>query len=250
MMLVASSAMPAFGQSGTTQQSVVPPLTRAELLKKWDINGDGSLDAGEVEVASSKMRLERARLRLSTGLDPITGKPRNGSAADDADDETAADEAPQKPLTVDELAEKLGFTPVDADGDQNGKKRSSDPADNDPAGNDERRSLPPPRMFGLPPLRSQQSGALLASPGAGGLPLTGGSRAGGLPARPGYGSGVTSSSLNAGRTDASSTGGLVPRLRSATPTTNLPAGMQPPAGSLSPAPPRPRRTVDDFDVYR
>jgi hypothetical protein len=246
----------ASGQTARGSTPVMPRLTREELLKKWDLNGDGSLDAGEVEVATSKMRLERAEMRLSTGLDPITGKPRD-AAPDDADDETAADSGERKPLTVDELAARLGFTPVDANGEQGGAPRSPDSAANDAARTETSAAIGPRPMFGLPPLRSQQPGALVAPPGSPapgsgspGLPLTGGVRAGGLPARPGYGSSVAPPSLNAGRADAITSGGLVPRRRLPGDAPELPPGLQPPASPPSPATPRPRRTVDDFDVYR
>jgi hypothetical protein len=244
------------GQTARGGTPVMPRLTREELLKKWDLNGDGTLDAGEVEVATSKMRLERAEMRLSTGLDPVTGKPRDAAPAD-ADDENAADTGERKPLTVDELAAKLGFAPVDADGEQSGTPRSPDSAANNAARPDTSAAIAPRPMFGLPPLRSQQPGALLTPPGSPapgsmspGLPLTGGVRAGGLPARPGYGSHVAPPSLNAGRADATTSGGLVPRRRLSGDAPELPAGLQPPAGTPSPATPRPRRTVDDFDVYR
>jgi len=244
------------GQTARGSTPVTPRLTREELLKKWDLNGDGKLDTGEVEMATSKMRLERAEMRLSTGLDPVTGKPRNATA-DDANDETAGDAGERKTLTVDELAAKLGFAPADADGEQGGGPRSPDSAANDDARPDTSAAIAPRPMFGLPPLRSQQSGALLAPPGSPapgsgspGLPLTGGVRAGGLPARPGYGSHVSSPSLNAGRADAATSGGLVPRRRLPGDAPELPAGLQPPAGTPPPATPRPRRTVDDFDVYR
>jgi len=244
------------GQTARGSTPVTPRLTREELLKKWDLNGDGKIDTGEVEMATSKMRLERAEMRLSTGLDPVTGKPRN-AAADDADDEIAADAGERQPLTVDELAAKLGFAPADATSEQGGGPRSPDSAANDDARPDTSAAIAPRPMFGLPPLRSQQSGALLAPPGSPapgsgspGLPLTGGVRAGGLPARPGYGSHVSPPSLNAGRADAATSGGLVPRRRLPGDAPELPAGLQPPAGTPSPATPRPRRTVDDFDVYR
>jgi len=245
---IACACQHAPGQTAAGSKPVVPRLTREELLKKWDLNGDGTIDAGEVEVATSKMRLERAEMRLGAGLDPVTGKPRNNTTDDpegDADD----DAGERRPLTVDELAAKLGFAPADAGGEQSGRETSATP--------EASAAISRPRMFGLPPLRGQQPEAFAfprgsAAPGSGdsGLPLTGGVRAGGLPARPGYGSRVAAPSLNAGRADATSTGGLVPRRRSPGETPDLPAGLQPAAGSRTQATPPPRRTVDDFDVYR
>ncbi|MGB8853275.1 MAG: hypothetical protein WCC69_06905, partial [Pirellulales bacterium] len=60
----------------TTPVPVVPRKTRAELIREWDINSDGTIDIGEAEVAASRMRLERAAMRLNSGFDPVTGRPR------------------------------------------------------------------------------------------------------------------------------------------------------------------------------
>jgi hypothetical protein len=263
IMSIACGGRLAPGQTAAGGKPVMPRLTREELLKKWDLNGDGKLDVGEVEVATSKMRLERAEMRLSTSLDPITGKPRNPVTDDlegDADDDGGAG-GERKPLTVDELAAKLGFTLTDADGEPRSGPRSPDSPATDAGRPETSAAIAPRPTFGLPPLRSQQPGAPAppGSPAVGsgspGLPLTGGVRGGGLPARPGYGSQVSPPSLNAGRADAASTGGLLPRRRLPGDTPGLSSGLQPPAGSPPPAasPPaasRPRRTVDDFDIYR
>ena len=58
-----------------------PRKTREELVREWDLNADGRIDPGEAEVAASKMRRERAELRLNSGIDPITGRPRGEEAA-------------------------------------------------------------------------------------------------------------------------------------------------------------------------
>jgi len=59
-------------------------MSREELVRKWDLNSDGSIDEGEAEVARSRMRRDRAELQLKSGIDPLTGKPRI-LAVDDAD---------------------------------------------------------------------------------------------------------------------------------------------------------------------
>lgn len=59
-------------------------MSRAELVRKWDLNSDGSIDEGEAELARSRMRRERAELQMKSGLDPLTGNPRV-SVADEAD---------------------------------------------------------------------------------------------------------------------------------------------------------------------
>ena len=60
----------------TTPVPVVPRKTREELIREWDINSDGKIEIGEAEVAASRMRLERATMRLNSGFDPVTGRPR------------------------------------------------------------------------------------------------------------------------------------------------------------------------------
>lgn len=69
-------------------------MSREELVRKWDLNSDGSIDEGEAEVARSRMRRDRADLQLKSGIDPLTGKPRI-LAVDDAD--PAADPHPEQP---------------------------------------------------------------------------------------------------------------------------------------------------------
>lgn len=265
------------GQAGFDSRRVTPSLTRAELLRKWDLDSDGKLDAGEVEVAMSKMRLQRAEMRLNASLDPVTGKPRinqqmNDDAAEldaaalpDAEMFDAEEAGKPRPMTVDELAEKLGFTPRDEATEMVIPREA---AGTDSVKNPAGAVGPPPRMFGLPPLRGQPPGSTAGRPartGAGqtsdplapAVPQTGGVRAGAAAARPGYGSGLAPPSLNAGRPFATA-GGLVPRLQAPAPATSPSAALPRTPGAISPGsqppapppPPRPRRTVEDFEVYR
>jgi len=210
-------------RGGLARHAIVPPLTREELIRKFDLNRDGKIDQGELEVASSKMRLERAEMRLSRrGVDPVTGLSRD--AEPDGLDPDAAEEPP---LSIDELARRLGLEPAPQDA----------PAAAPPTPAEGERPLQP-RIFGLMP--PSRSAAGVTEPGSGAA-LPGGVRGGGRPALPGYGSGVRPPSLNAGRVDQlppTSTerqrvgGGLMPRL-------------EPPR----PVPPPPQRTVEDFNVY-
>lgn len=198
-----------------------PRLSREELMSRFDVNRDGKVDQTEFELASSKMRLERAEMRLSRTYDPVTGLPRDEEADGDDPD---LDER----MSIDELARRLGLEPS-----RPGAAPAAAPA------LPERQAPLQPRIFGLtPPSRTQAAGSESAASPA----VPGGVRAGGRPALPGYGSGVQPPSFNAGRADRLAptqgadrqavAGGLVPRL-------------QPPP---RPAPPR-RRTVEDFNVY-
>lgn len=69
-------------------------VSRGELVRKWDLNADGSIDEGEAEVARSRMRRDRAELQMKSGIDPLTGKPRI-LAVDEAD--PAADPDSEQP---------------------------------------------------------------------------------------------------------------------------------------------------------
>jgi hypothetical protein len=69
-------------------------VSREELVRKWDLNSDGSIDEGEAEVARSRMRRDRAELQMKSGVDPLTGKPRI-LAVDEAD--PAAAPPPEQP---------------------------------------------------------------------------------------------------------------------------------------------------------
>lgn len=223
--LVALGGM-ASGQTPPAASSpAAPRLTREELLSRFDINRDGKIDQGELELAGSKMRLERAELRLSRGIDPVTGLPRDDEP-DGADRELDPTDEPV--MSVDELARRLGFESPRPDA-----ARPPTPAAADG------QSTLQPRIFGLTPPSAPPATGLEAAPTP---PAPGGVRAGGRPALPGYGSGVRPPSFNAGRADRlpppkgdrqAVAGGLVPRL-------------QPPP---RPAPAPPRRTVEDFNVY-
>ena len=46
------------------------------MVRKWDLNRDGKLDASEVEIARTKMRKLRGEAALQAGIDPLTGRPR------------------------------------------------------------------------------------------------------------------------------------------------------------------------------
>ena len=193
-----------------------PRKTREELVREWDLNSDGTVDKGEAEVAASRMRRERAELRLNSGIDPLTGLPRG--------------EKPPQPAEPVKTKDPLEDTPAD------------DAATPAPA--DERR-LPGTRV----PRASPAGGKPAAEPAdpadraIGGTraaadrtrqPVTGGVRAGGLPARAGYGAGVPAAPLNAGlpipprtrdtlRQPQEPRGGLLPTTRPATPSPRPPA---------------------------
>lgn len=54
----------------------VPPPSREELMRKWDLDRDGKVDANETEIARSRMRRARTEALMNSGNDPVTGRPR------------------------------------------------------------------------------------------------------------------------------------------------------------------------------
>lgn len=163
--------------------------SREELVRQWDIDGNGTIDASEVSIARARMRRSRLQLELDNGIDPITGKPRVL-----ADNEPTDEEAPAE-------GDDLPDMPPEP------SKRSSDqPAlpgtrvpDSKPAvTGSSSPSVPrvPSRTAGDPERRTSNQGPSWAPsrPGS----VTGGVRAGAPEARPGYGSLGPKPDLNAG----------------------------------------------------
>jgi hypothetical protein len=232
--------------------------TRDELVRKWDLNKDGVIDEGELEIARAKMRRERVDLQLGAGLDPLTGRPREAS-----DDQPAQADAPTLPALPEPEPRRKSGQGAALPGTQLPDVRPPIPSS---------QTQPPaagPRPAGSPPAASSASdGGSRGGVGTrGDMPrrdaagrvtfrglaagedrgvVTGGARAG-APARPGYGAAVPKPDLNAGRLPAGlpgrrpvapASGGLLPNLRSTRPTL-------PPPPPVTPS----RRTIDDFDVY-
>lgn len=215
----------------TTTVPVVPRKTREELIREWDINSDGKIDIGEAEVAASRMRLERATIRLNTGFDPVTGRPRGET---EPEEESVEDEGPES-----DLAAELDTATQQA------------------------KPKPAPRTTtsGTQPAKS---GAALF-PTQRPLPATGGVRAGAQAARPGYGA-APAPSLNAGRPLATTQPSTTTRPLNAAASAQQPTGTprpsgpttpgasgsaQRPRGGLLPRPPLqpPPRSRDLYDPY-
>lgn len=60
----------------TSLAAQVPPTLSEGLLRQWDLNRDGKVDAGEAEVARAKMRRSRTEAAKTADIDPVTGRPR------------------------------------------------------------------------------------------------------------------------------------------------------------------------------
>lgn len=242
---------------GLRSRGMVPGLTgpgssREELVRQWDLDGNGTIDKSEAAIARSRMRRSRMQLELDGGLDPVTGRPRAIADADappaepPTEDDPAIDRSQDAPPPA--AAEKsLPGTRVPeirapelqptASGSAAPSSATSPSAGATPSAAGEKRPGPQPRPT-----------ASGASPGS----IIGGTRAGAPAARPGYGSLGPKPNLNAGiplpdRSGPGSTrgdgprGGLVPSLR-------------PPLAprTAAPAPPSsrpPRVTADEIGGF-
>jgi hypothetical protein len=193
-------------------------------VRKWDLNSDGKIDKSEAEVASSRMRRERAELRLNSGIDPVTGRPR---------DEQPPTEKPEAP----DLDAILGVETDQPAADKPDRERPALPGTRVP------RTVSPTPMSprpGSPAVTAAREPAQRPTPLR--QPITGGVRGGGVAARPGFGIRAPSAPLNAGRP-----------IDSRRDATSGPRGLPQPSarGGLLPQPrqPVPRSTRETFDPY-
>jgi len=193
---------PLGGGSRLGSSTPKPGMSREELVRSWDRDGDGTISKSEADLARARMRRQRTELQLGESIDPLTGLPRRpegdeagpeyplpttpptglpaepGSTSDDGKRPTT----PPKTLT-ELLAPTTPVPGLPRLPNFSGKPES--PASNAPPVRSSRASW-------LPPSRSDTTGV-------------GGPRAGAPPAVAGYGS-AAGSDLNAGRPRSSQTG--------------------------------------------
>jgi hypothetical protein len=222
-------------------------ISREELVRQWDLDGNGTIDASEAAVAKARMRRSRRDMELGTSIDPVTGKPRVAveESLDEADDlppEPGIDESPEhRPRAADAVAPPGTRVP------------EVKPVASGTAG----LSVPRITSSGSAPSSGARAGSrpspAWSRPGS----LTGGVRAGAPPARTGYGQFAPKPDLNAGlpaprtmngRPVLSGTRGFVPR-GGFLPTMRSPLMPRPSATpSLVPATPS-RVMADDIGGY-
>jgi len=175
--------------SGTS----APPLSREELVRRYDLDSDGKISPSEAEVGRSKMRRERLEKNRSQEIDPITGLPR-GEAGKES--ESMPPEPPPKPITsLDDLLPKratdgrtddaLPGTPAASSAVDSAARRSRGTARTAPPGKGSKAAAKPGATEGPAPLNAGRTAP--ARPGSGDGLATGGVRAGAPAARPGYG---------------------------------------------------------------
>ncbi len=274
----------ASGQEATPRPDAGAPgpqtgLTREELLRKWDLDGDGIISQSEADLARARMRRERSEMVLDSGIDPITGLRR-----DEADLLSEVENKPRYRLPPE--------LPTDA------TLESADQTDNEKRPGTRPRPMsellapisstpPTPGLPRMPMMKGEPSSKTTPSPversgRASWLPPTktgptgiGGPRAGAPPAVPGYGASAWSdlnagrlratqfeagkASANAGRTTGTG-GGLLPTVRQPgrTGALILPGQTDPRLAPLAPSAPvaprlptfsPPRITAEDIGGY-
>ncbi|MFM8735033.1 MAG: hypothetical protein ACKOC8_07570 [Pirellulales bacterium] len=212
--------------------------SRDELIRRWDLDGNGRIDESEASIARARMRRARVELEQGGGIDPLTGAPRIV-----ADDNAADREEPAKPLPS-------VTDPPAASGD-------SQPPSGPPG-----TRVPTVTGTGTgprPPATSERASAVQPrTTGNRPTAITGGVRAGAPAARAGYGSLMPGTTLNAGRPapmpqprslpGGGRRGGLVPTLpgRGAVARPAMPTRPAPP--TLSPST-TPRITADEIGGF-
>lgn len=182
-------------------------MTKEEILQRFDLDADGRIDEGEAETARARMRRDRIETLLKSGIDPLTGRPRDAAAAP-AGEPAADDDLLLVPGKPDDAAREKPAA----------KKEEKKPTARPPA------TVP----YGRAPA------------------ITGGVRAGAPAVRPGYGALAPKQDLNAGRPRETLTRPAGGPLRTgAQPATGpVPRGMTPRPATL---PQRlPRVTAEDI----
>lgn len=219
-----------------------PGLTREELVRQWDLDGNGTIDEAEATAARTRMRRARAELEQEAAIDPVTG--RFKQAAEEAPADPPAAEAPTKPGGSQPRNRSTGPAPP--------RSRAPDvrldaPAAEGQATPEPKRAAPfaglrSPDRTGVPSQRPRTSGPTA---------LTGGARAGAPAAVPGYGAPGPQPDLNAGRRLAEDRalrppigprGGFLP-------ATVRPAGPRDPRATQPAAPAPPRATAEEIGGY-
>jgi len=225
-----------------TPTSPLAPVSREELMRRFDLNADGRIDEAEAEMARSRMRRDRAEIMRKSSIDPLTGRPRGAPPTEPAKEPVriqAADVAPPAAKPKDDelllVPGRPDGTPAPASAAQQPANAAQQPPTGRPSASAAREPVPTRQI-----------------PTA----TTGGVRAGAPAARPGYGALGPRADLNAGRQPIAPSGGMQPRV-GGMPPRGMPGRTAPPtagpagrpsigrAPTARPVPP-PRITAEDI----
>jgi hypothetical protein len=165
-----------------TPASPLAPVSREELMRRFDLNADGKIDEAEAEMARSRMRRERADIMRNSSIDPLTGRPRGAPPPEPPQKPAGIQAAEVAPPAAKPKDDELLLVPGRPDG-------TPAPATQTPSATRQPPTARPSASAARQPVPTRQ------------LPTatTGGVRAGAPAARPGYGALGPRADLNAGR---------------------------------------------------
>jgi hypothetical protein len=165
-----------------TPDSPLAPVSREELMRRFDLNADGRIDEAEAEMARSRMRRERAEIMRNSSVDPLTGRPRGAPPPEPPQKPAGIQAAEVAPPAAKPKDDELLLVPGRPDG-------TPAPATQTPSAKTQPATGRPSASAARQPVPTRQ------------LPTatTGGVRAGAPAARPGYGALGPRADLNAGR---------------------------------------------------
>jgi hypothetical protein len=165
-----------------TPDSPLAPVSREELMRRFDLNADGKIDEAEAEMARSRMRRERADIMRNSSIDPLTGRPRGAPPPEPPQKPAGIQAAEVAPPAAKPKDDELLLVPGRPDG-------TPAPATQTPSAKTQPPTGRPSASAARQPVPTRQ------------LPTatTGGVRAGAPAARPGYGALGPRADLNAGR---------------------------------------------------
>lgn len=201
-------SLPGAAAKGAAEAAPSAPLSRSELLRRFDLNFDGTIDEAEGQLGRAKMRREREeeeqRQKREEEIDPLTGRPRG-----EAHKGKKPEAAKRRIISIDDLlpgnADATDGTDAERGASEGKPERT--PRDEDPAAAAGRNRNG--ALFGGGAAAKGSTGKAAPAIGSG-RPgaVSGGVRAGAPPARPGYGApspakpdgtARTNRPLNAGR---------------------------------------------------
>jgi hypothetical protein len=188
-----------------TPTSPLEPVSREELMQRFDLNADGRIDEAEAEMARSRMRRDRAEIMRKSSIDPLTGRPRGAPPpeppAKPADIQAVEVAPPATKPKDDELLLVPGRpdgTPAPASAAQQPANAAKQPA-----------NAPLQQPVSRQPANAARQALPTRQPPSA---VTGGVRAGAPPALPGYGAVGPKADLNAGRQRTVPSAGMQPRV--------------------------------------